>query len=72
LLRVLVDTDVILDFLLKRLDFVDAAQAIWEANRAGQFEGYISAVMPVNVFYLARKYRGADMARHVMGEHLTL
>lgn len=71
-MRVLVDTDVILDFLLERPAFIEAAQAIWEANSRGYFEGNISAVTPVNVFYFARKFKGAETARQVVGELLTV
>lgn len=58
--RVLIDTDVMLDVLLVRAEFNEAANAIWTANQQGIFEGYISAITPVNVYYIARKHLGND------------
>jgi len=66
-MRVLVDTDVILDMLLARPEFVKEAAAIWKAKADDKFEGYISAITPVNVFYIARKLKGADTAREAVG-----
>jgi len=65
-MRVLLDTNVILDFLLDRLPFADAATAVWLASEQGQFEGYVSAITPVNVFYIARKIKGVDAARQMV------
>jgi predicted nucleic acid-binding protein len=49
--RVLLDTNVVLDFLLDRAPFAEAAAEVWEANRQGRIEIYVSAITPVNVFY---------------------
>jgi predicted nucleic acid-binding protein len=65
-MRVLLDTNVILDFLLDRLPFADAATAVWQANEQSRFEGYISAITPINVFYIARKIKGVDAARQMV------
>jgi uncharacterized protein with beta-barrel porin domain len=34
--RVLLDTNVVLDFLLDRVPFADAAAVLWQANDAGE------------------------------------
>ncbi len=70
MMRVLVDTDVILDYLLPRAAFVNEAARLWEANAEGLFEGFISAITPVNVFYLARKAKGIDETKVVIGKLL--
>jgi predicted nucleic acid-binding protein len=62
LIRAFIDTNVVLDLLLTRQEFVDPAAEIWDANSQGKFKGYISAVTPVNVFYIARKVKGIDFA----------
>ena len=64
--RVLLDTNVVLDFLLDRAPFADAAAALWQANDDGQIEAYVSVVTPVNVFYIARKLKGAATARQLV------
>lgn len=70
-MRALLDTDVILDLALAREPFRAAARAVWEANRQGKFEGFISPVTPVNVFYIARKVKGRDTAYRLVGEILA-
>ncbi|MGI8690088.1 MAG: PIN domain-containing protein [Thermomicrobiales bacterium] len=65
-MRVLLDTDVILDFFLAREPFVVNATALLEATQRGDFDGYISASTPINVFYHARKFKGIAVARHVV------
>lgn len=70
-MRVLLDTDVILDLLLDRPGFADDAAAIWEANDYGRLDAYVSAITPVNVFYIARKIKGAEKARQAVAELLS-
>jgi predicted nucleic acid-binding protein len=69
--RVLLDTNVVLDFLLDRAPFADAAAAIWQANDDGQVEAYVSVVTPVNVFYIARKLKGAATGRQLVESLLS-
>lgn len=64
--RVLLDTNVVLDFLLDRAPFADAAAALWQANDDGRIEAYVSVITPVNVFYIARKLKGAETARRLV------
>jgi predicted nucleic acid-binding protein len=61
--RALLDTNVVLDFLLDRPPFAEAAAAIWEALVQKRFEGYVAAITPINLFYIARKLKGTEMAR---------
>jgi len=61
-MRVLLDTNVVLDYLLDREPFADAAADVWEAHRQGRIEAYISAITPINIFYIARKLKGVDSA----------
>lgn len=52
MMRVLLDTNVVLDYLLDREPFAEAAAAVWEAHRQGQIEAYLAAITPVNIFTL--------------------
>lgn len=70
-MRALLDTDVVLDLFLDRAEFAEAAAAIWEAIERGECEGYISALTPVNVFYVARKLKGITLARQAVAELLA-
>lgn len=70
-MRVLLDTDVVLDLLLDRAGFAEHAAALWEAHEQGRLEAYVSAITPVNVFYIARKLKGMETARQAVIELLA-
>jgi predicted nucleic acid-binding protein len=71
MMRALLDTDVVLDALLRRAPFVVDSYGLWQACTAGRLEGWISAITPINVFYIARKQVGADRARQHVADLLT-
>jgi len=71
-MRALIDTNVLLDLFLERPVFVGAADAIWQANVDGRFEGYVSAITPVNLFYIARRLRNLTTADYVVSEVLKV
>ena len=54
-MKVLIDTNVILDVLCNRADFVDASLKVWKLCEVGQLEGYISALTIPNIVYILRK-----------------
>ncbi len=62
-MRVLLDTNVVLDLLLDRDGFVEDATVIWEANARGEIEAFIAAITPINVFFITCKSKGLDAAR---------
>ena len=68
--RVLLDTDVVLDYFLAREPFVQEAEALFQARVTGLFVGYVSAITPVNVYYVARKQMGKEMARRIVEQLL--
>jgi predicted nucleic acid-binding protein len=70
-MRALIDTDVILDVLLERQPFLQNSRAVWPAHEDGQFDGYVAAITPVNVFYIARRYRDAATTRQLLGDLLA-
>ena len=70
-MRVLLDTNVILDLLLDRAGFVEEATAIWDAGNSGQIEIFIAAITPTTIFYIARKKKGADVARQYIADILA-
>ena len=57
-MRVLFDTDVVLDLLLERPGFVEAAAALFDLHDQGALQAYISAITPFNISYIARKVLG--------------
>lgn len=70
-MRILLDTNVVLDGLLRRTPFDVEARAIWQACADGRAEGFVSAITPVNLFYIARKQVGAPQARVLLTDLLV-
>lgn len=54
-MRILVDTNIILDVLCKRNDFVETSSKIWKLCETEQIDGCISAVSIPNIVYILRK-----------------
>lgn len=54
-MKILVDTNVILDVLCNRPDFVDNSSMIWKHCEVDRLEGYISALSVPNIVYILRK-----------------
>ncbi len=69
-MRLLLDTDVVLDFLLARAPFEQDAHALWMACAQGHATGYISPITPVNVFYIVRKSKGVTFTRQLIADML--
>ena len=61
-MRVLLDNDVVLDFLLIRHPFYAAADEIFVRLQNKEFEAFISTITPINAFYTTRKEKGKDVA----------
>lgn len=62
-MRVLLDTNVIVDFVLERDPHVAAAAELFELNATGRYQRFVSSITPINVFYIGRKAVGAEKAR---------
>lgn len=54
-MKILVDTNVILDVLCNRPEFVEASAKVWKYCEVGQAEGFISALSVPNIVYILRK-----------------
>lgn len=70
-MRVLIDTNIILDLFLQRPGFAEEAAALWEANGNRQIEGFVAAITPINLFYFARKTKGREQARQAVIDLLS-
>ena len=62
MMRVLLDNDVILDFILTRQPFFAEADEIFVRLQNEEFMAYISTITPINAFYTTRKEKGKDVA----------
>lgn len=71
MMRVLLDTNVVLDLFLDREPFAENSATLWKAHENGQLTTYISAITPVNLFYIARKLKGYDIAKQAIVDLLA-
>jgi predicted nucleic acid-binding protein len=69
--RVLIDTNIVLDFLLQREPFFPDAELLFQAIDAGQVVGYVTATTLTDIFYISRKHtRSVEQARQAVSETL--
>lgn len=62
-MRILLDTNIVLDVLLKREPWQAEASALWQAVDDGQLTGYVPASAITDIFYVARKLTDIVRAR---------
>ena len=61
-MRVLLDTNVVLDFVLKRQPFDVEAKEIFTRLAKKEFQVFVSSITPINTFYTTRKEKGKPIA----------
>ena len=61
-MKILIDTNVVLDLLLEREPFVETAIVLFEQIEQGKLEGAIAATTITNIFYIIRKTEGREVA----------
>lgn len=71
-MRILLDYDVVLDFLLTRQPFFIEADEIFVRLQNKEFRAYISAITPINAFYATHKEKGKDVAFSAVEDFLKL
>ena len=54
-MKVLVDTNIILDVLCNRKDFIEDSLQVFRCCEVGRLTGYISALSVPNILYIMRK-----------------
>ncbi len=71
-LRVLLDTNVVLDWLLDRKPWSDDALPLWQARDTGRLITYIAASILTDIFYIARRQIGNVAALAGVDQSLAL
>ena len=71
MMRVLLDTDVVLDVIMGRVPFAKEAGELLDLSEQGAFVAYVSAITPLNIFYVARKLKSAADLRLAVQALLT-
>ena len=70
-MRVLIDTNVVLDFLQEREPFVESAARLFERIDAGEIEGFIAATTITNIYYIVRRSAGREAAQDAITQVLS-
>ena len=65
-MTVFVDTNVLLDTVLRREPHWKASAAIWTLAETGQLRAYASAISYNNLYYIARKLSDPSKAREAL------
>ena len=68
MIRVLIDTNVILDWLVRRERFLTDAQAVLALVEQNLVMGHFAAITISNAYYIARPPAGAEAARILVAE----
>jgi len=61
-MKILIDTNVILDIILERKPFVEHAVLLFKTASKRQFSLFISATTVTDIYYITRKEKGRDIA----------
>ena len=70
-MKVLIDTNIILDVLCKRNGFFEDSEKIFKLCEVKKIEGYISALSIPNIVYIMRKELDAEKIKEVL-QNLSL
>ena len=65
-MKVLIDTNVVLDILLERSEWVEDAERIWQASRDGRLTSHVSASSITDVYYISRGLTNPENARNIV------
>ena len=65
-MRVLIDTNVVLDFLQEREPFVKDAVKLFGRIDAGEIEGFIAATTITNIYYIVRRASRIEAAQNAI------
>ena len=72
-MKIMCDTNVILDVLMERKPFSEASTKILKLCEQRKIEGYVSASCITDIFYLIKKYlHSNDMAYNAVGKILEI
>lgn len=71
-MKILLDTNIVLDVLMDRMPFADAATELFSKVEDGTIIGYLCGTTITTVYYLAAKTVGAPRAREEIKKLLSL
>lgn len=69
-MRILLDTNIILDSLLARMPFFEDADRLFQGIRSGQIIGYVTATTLTDIFYIVKKQRNSQIGKQYVSDLL--
>lgn len=69
-MKVLFDTNVVLDIALNRTPFVEHAALLWRLVEQKEITGCLSNTSITDIFYIVKKHAGSQKAREFIGDLL--
>ena len=69
-MRVLLDTNIVLDVLLRRGEWLVGAEAVWQAAVDGRLTACMTASSLTDVYYISRRLVSVSAARQVVRQCL--
>ena len=66
MIRVLFDTNIVLDVLLARKPWADESRLVWKAISDGFITGFITATTVTNLFFIMNKISGETKAKQAI------
>ena len=70
-MRVLIDTNVLLDVILEHAAWVDEATALLDRSARGEIEGYVAAHSVTTIYYIVERERDRRTALTALGDLLS-
>jgi len=67
-MKVLLDTNIVLDFILKRSPFFEHSKTIFKWSYDGKINAYISASSITDIYYLIQRVKDKDTALNFIRE----
>lgn len=71
-MRILLDNDVTIDYVVRREPFFENAERIFLLNAEERIEVWVSSITPINVFYIGKKLKGQEYAFKAVRRLVTL
>lgn len=71
-MKVLIDTNVILDVLCGRTEFLEASSKVWKYCEVDKLTGVISALSVPNIVYILRKELDPDKTKEIIDRLLLI
>ena len=66
-MKVLIDTNVVLDVLCNREQFYDDSAKVFKICEVGKIQGFLSALSIPNIVYIMRKELNGERIRQILG-----